>query len=463
MKQTKDAITGQKIYECSPPSIKKGMDYSCGSSENAQIIYNLKADNGAYYNSLGIDCPASFESRRFKNLHYHRHYNHETGENEHYVVGINAQNKLAYYRADVSSSIVRIIEGVEFTEDPVYINYNYSGNDYLVINGKSAGFYVFDGDKLTEVQDNPKVTGAAIYDNKLFACSTENLPRVKFMSIGKPDSWTVNFASLLVYNECGMVKGLATMGNSVYVFQEYGISKISKADTDDYSVSKIWQSGESVYENTICVCGDKIYFCTSGGIYEFGGSSVKKICEFLGSALIPSSYARITAFQGKIYFALKLNLPGEKYAYDGNSYENNSLLIYDPDSGDNELYYGINIASMCAVPIVSQLILAFSDQTVGFLSRSGLIGDEPLAGYYRLRENDFGTGNRKTVQKIVLTVTADAKLMLYVDGRKYSYKIKGRDYPQSIRTGRTGVKIGVAVEMTGSGKLTPPTIYYTEN
>ncbi len=283
------------------------------------------------------------------------------------------------------------------------------------------------------------------------------------MSIGKPDSWTVNFASLLVYNECGMVRGLATMGNSIYVFQEYGVSKISKAATDDYSVSKIWQSGETVYENTVCVCGDKIYFCTSGGIYEFGGSSVKKICGFLGSALIPSPYARITAFRGKIYFALKLNLPSEKNEFDIDSEENNALLIYDPTTDARELYYGMNIVSMCAVPFASQLMFAFSDMKVGLFSRTGLTEGEPLVGYYRLNENDFGTKNRKTVRKITLTVTADAKLTLFVDGREYCYKIKGNARPQSIRTGRTGVKIGVAVEMIGKGKLTPPAIYFTEN
>ncbi len=179
MKQTKDAITGQKIYEYDAPSIEKGMDYSCESAEKVRVIYNLQVKDGAYYNWAGVECPQSFAERKFKNLHYHRHYNRETGEDEHYVVGINDRNKLAYYRADQSSSVVRTVEDVEFTEEPVYIDYNYSGNDYLVINGKSAGFYVFDGEKLTEVEDNPKVTGAAIYDNKLFACSTENLPRVK--------------------------------------------------------------------------------------------------------------------------------------------------------------------------------------------------------------------------------------------------------------------------------------------
>lgn len=459
MESYSDKFTGEKVYVYHAPDISLGMDYRA-SALKARVISGLQADGDRLTCKLGGHGTAPYDSMNFKSIHYFRNIDKTTGEERDMIFGVNENGHLAHFSLD-SPATGAIVEAPIFNEAPVFINYNYNGTDFLVINGKSDGFYYFTGNMLYSIGSNPNVTGAAIYDNKLFACSTENYPRVKFMNLSNPDSWSVVFTSLLVYNECGMVRSLATMGSAVYVFHENGISKITKAGDDDYSVSKVWQTGEMIFGDTVKVCGNVIYFCTNAGIYCFDGSKVKRAFETFNGLYLPSPNARIVSADRKIYVALNVDATVFGGENDDFYYSNNALIVYDEECDVAWLYYGIAIESFCLIPKQNKILAALPGFTVEELDDSGVLGGKTIGGYYRLGESKLGTGKRKNIRKIEFVATHGAHVTLMTDGVKSEFDVPASDKKHVLRVGKTALTADVIIKATG-GAIGAVEIHYSE-
>ena len=59
---------------------------------------------------------------------------------------------------------------------------------------------------------------------------------------------------------------------------DFGITKIRTYDnSEEINVTHLFVSGNKIYKDSICVCGDRIIMLTKDGLYEFDGISTKRL------------------------------------------------------------------------------------------------------------------------------------------------------------------------------------------
>ncbi len=119
-------------------------------------------------------------------------------------------------------------------------------------------------------------------------------------------------------SEGGKIVALVPFDEAVYVFYEYGVSRIDMAGrARDFSLKRIGYSGGRIFGDTVGVCsvgGEKIFFLAEDGLYRFDGKSAKRICENL--AIEPLRATQVCAHgvsDGK-YFVQYLDKSGTERA-----------------------------------------------------------------------------------------------------------------------------------------------------
>lgn len=80
----------------------------------------------------------------------------------------------------------------------------------------------------------------------------------------------------------GKIVALVTLKDEVYVFFEYGISKLVPAGSArDFKVRRLGYNGGLIFEDSVGACGEKIFFLTLGGLCVLENDVSKKTCENL--------------------------------------------------------------------------------------------------------------------------------------------------------------------------------------
>ncbi len=94
------------------------------------------------------------------------------------------------------------------------------------------------------------------------------------------DSGRISFPS-----EKGKIVGLLPFEESLFVFYEYGVSRLALAGrAREFTMEKLEYGGGKILQNSIGVCatgGAKIFFLASDGLYAFDGKKARKICKNL--------------------------------------------------------------------------------------------------------------------------------------------------------------------------------------
>lgn len=460
MKSFTDKLTKEKIYEY---RVDDSGDFADAQSEasgkDVKIIVNMRKCGNVFRRGLNVkSAEGNFASINLGYPHCFKCIDKAGAEHD-YVFGLNAENKLAFYDFTSAGTFVGTLSDVTLTKPPILIDYNYDGQNYLLINCGEKGFYVYDNE-FTKLGANPLVTGAVIYDGKLFACSSDNYPRVRYCAMFNPKTWSGSQTSLYVYNECGMVRGLVNLKNYIYVFQDNGISRISKADSENYTVTKICETGEKAYGSTVRCSGDAAWFFTSRGLYRFDGSKLENKSDFLGSAFIGGEQSQIVAFHGKTYVATRLVFPSDVYSEQDEDYAgNNALIVFGEDKA--EVYCGYKIKSFCPLYEQDKLILAMDDGSMRILSENDFSVDQGDKAVYELNESDFGYTGNKCVKAVDIMHEGAVTVELCADGKKYLRSFDTGNSARRILFNAPGRKFSLRIISDGKA-LSSPVIYYSE-
>ena len=460
MKKYTDVYTGEKITEYRCDDDGSFFDGTHAKTDrDFKTILNLQSDGEKLVRKIGVKPAEGWLAS--VNLFYPHcfRYTDDDGKRHEYVFGVNEQKRLAFYEFLENSTVIGTLPDKEFTQPPVYIDYNYEGRDYLLINGGDSGFFVF-GKSFTEVSDNPHITGAVVFDGKLFACSTDNNPRVRYSSMINPTNWSGLQSSIYVYNDCGAVIGLALLGSSLYVFQERGMSRISKADSENYSVTKVFEWGERAYAGTAKVSGDCVWYFTSQGLYRFDGKNNKRMSDCFGDAFVGGEQSRIANYHGKTLIATRLNFPSDVYSEsDADFSGNNALIVFDGDKPS--VLGGVKVASFCRTYEKDVQGLAMYDGSIEFFCDDGGFDQTQFVGLAELNTTDFGTNSYKNVKAVEFSHEGAVVVELFADGKRTAYEFpEGKrfrrvDFRRSCR--RFGLRI-----LSFGGSISFPVIYYAE-
>lgn len=308
--------------------------------------------------------------------------------------------------------------GVTFTSSPVAINYRLDSEDVIIFCSPTDNMVVWDGVGEPEVViDAPKITSMCLHSERLFATTSGSSDEVWFSDDLDPTNWSVSLLDagfIQLADERGGANKVISYNGYVYIFRDRGISRLSASGAqEDFYLSHLFVSSGEIYDKTVALCGDRIIFVASDGVYCFNGTDTIKILEDMGEIINPSSDSVAEFYNGKYYLACHIDFDDEVYS--DSDIQNNALFEYDIASGEYMIYRGLCVQSMTTIEDCGKhkLILLNNGSDI-FLSKSNQQSD-CFAGF-TLAPYDFGEpAKSKVVRKVkaYLSGKGKAKVILY--------------------------------------------------
>lgn len=237
------------------------------------------------------------------------------------------------------------------------------------------------------------------------------------------------FIKLLVFNDY------------VYLFREHGITKISiYTSKNDFSFTHLYTSTSKIFENSICVCGNKVLFLTRDGLYSFNGSSVSKICQEYDEYFrnCDNTNCSCACLDGKYYLSTKCNFSDDIVGCEANStYTNNALFEIDLNDFKLNLLRGVDIKKILAIdtPYFSKLCAIFNDKdkSVGELCFCGKDFSLNTKKVWKSANTDLGyLGKDKKIKEIIIKTKYPCSVEISSNEETKTYNFEGKDFEQRL-------------------------------
>lgn len=397
--------------------------------------YNFKFNNGALTTGLGINTlyfPASytpgdktmrkveFDGYEFKACWLYRKegVNPIIGQPDVYYENFLIVQSVEgnFYFIDICSTINYImqIRGINLSEVPEVLNYNLNGVDSVLICSPS-GMWTWNSKELfaTKVENAPKIKNMCLHYERIFATVEDDRNQIWFSDDLNPTNWNVSLseAGFIKFNdERGIVNKVLSFNDYVYVFREYGISRITAyASQEDFSVTQLFVSSGKIYGKSVCVCGDRILMLTQNGIYAFDGYSTTKLNLNIDTMLLDAQNQFVCSAycNGKYYLACNLNFNDDKKILcENGNYYNNVLLELDLETNTLNILRGVDIRHLSAITDdkLSKVIACYVENgkfIYGEIGNFGLLYENKLPKCWKSPFSDFGYPEKQKVVKNV--------------------------------------------------------------
>ena len=280
----------------------------------------------------------------------------------------------------------------------------------------------------------PIITSMCMNQNVLFCTISDPAFKIWYAtdldveSIGNISS-TSGFISL--EDDLGYARKIVTFDEDVFVFRDYGISKITFL-RGEASVGQIYYSNTKIFTNTVSVCGNNILFMTKDGLYSFNGINVKKTTvELLSELAIDNSGAIAQSLGEKYYLALKINFNDNKEILCESNCVNNALIIFDTCDFTYEVIRGVDIKSMLPVKteVFEKMLFIFNNgpkDKIAQLEEKSKIMEDNLPKFWA-SERLIDSINTKLLTKLTINADTNIKISLLCDGKEivFTTYIKG--------------------------------------
>lgn len=367
-----------------------------------------------------------------------RKYNHKTNKNDDKLIFINEKLQSYYININKTNTAFNRVYSLAFTSLPVAVNYRLDGEDVIIFSSPTDNMVVWDGENTAyTVLDAPKISSMALHYERLFATVNGEKNSVWFSDDLDPTNWSVSLDEagfIQMIDERGEALKVVSFNDYLYVFRKQGISRITAyASQENFQVSHLFVSSSLIYENTVCVCGNRILFLAADGLYRFDGYDTVKILSFLDDRFSASGNEKACAcfYNGKYYLSCKFDFEDEN-----SPLSNNCLLEIDVDKLSLSIIRAGNITFLSS--IVSDnfkgvlACMPQSENTLAMLDNTGTLFGKPLDKFWRSPFTDLGLpSQRKVIRKLSLTTKDDIKLNIVSDKDCVTVTFVGSISPQT--------------------------------
>ncbi len=440
-----------------------------------KIAYNLVSLNGALKSGYGfsqLKMPSSetdlnnesvvnFKGNQIKAIWKLKWYDQNIDTNKYYLFYYNDEGYICYDNM-FGQRLASFVIPNTFTQTPFAAYYRKGTQDALLLSGEGDSLMVLTGGSTEENENAPQIISCCVYGGKLFAITAE----ARATLIYTEELEIVNFSDektkdLDFGDERGDLQKLISFNDYLYIFRDYGITKLSiYGSNEDFAVNHLYHSDSYIYPNTIVLNGDDVYFFTTNGLKKFNGTSVSDIeidyVKWIKGINQKNSCASI--YDGKYYLACKANIDDKKVGCENNSegYVNNILLVYDLSSGHADIIRGVDICNLLTLnnPFKTKLLANFNDAEnygkVGEIKQDGKIFEENLDKYWQSVKTDFGIyGKKKTIRSIVIKSLYDCEVTISCERGEKILSVKGDEKIQTIRVNLTGNEFDFSISSVG--------------
>lgn len=334
--------------------------------------------------------------------------------------------------------------------DATAVNYNYDGNDVLLLSSASCQLAVLNDTTLKAVPDAPRLSSLAVHYERVYGTQNEYENKVWFSDDFNPENWTVasNAAGYVSFaDECGDALAVVSFLNYLYIFREHGIFRLTAyGDQQEFSLKKLFTGTGRIYKNTIALCGDRIMFLTDDGVMTFDGYDVRPAIKELPE--LASAYRCMGAYHDGCYFLLCTTAVRPELSVDDTPGCNNTVLRYSIKDGATDMLTAGYFFTMraCRTHTACDLLLALTNPPggkLGMLSKRGEFFGTPLKKLYRTPCNDLNVNKFKIIRSVNVTTMSDLELTVITDDRKKTYTVKGSSLPQTVFVDRGGKNVGL--------------------
>ena len=478
-KTTKQTLTYNKLNI----NLNTDDDGSILTENQTTVCYNFNSSSGILETGYGFstialpvyDGATTNRTIRInqdcdiKKLWHFKFYDNNSDSRQHKVMWFNGNGYLGTLNIfNYDSNTYEFNSLSAFTEQPVGVNYRYDDTDFMLFSYES-GMYSLSQNVFAHY--NPDcaqfVQMCVVYDN-LFAILEGDRNSLFYSSNLNPTTWQSTETKIDLTGDRGSLCSLVNFNDYLYIFREYGITKVSKySSSGDFSVSDLYQTSSKIFGETVIKCGDTIVFLSKNGLYSFNGTSTKKYNLNINNMfeVIDNNKAVACFNKGKYFVACRLdfndtNLVGcESYI---NGFTNNALLSLDLETNELVITRGLDINSILSLNegSLSTVIASFYGEyskTFGMLDNSGKNFGTALSSQWSSTLSNLDCPEKlKLVKQVVIKSYTDCVLTIKTDLEEKSFNINGSTKIQKKKVLVKGYEIQTQITSSGTARVFPP-------
>ncbi len=335
------------------------------------------------------------------------------------------------------------------------VNYNYNGDDMLLLSSGEDGLYAITGDMPLVCSEAPHFTSIAVYNERVYGSINGNFRQVWFSADFNPSNWRVSEdeAGYISFNdECGDVIKVVSFLNFLYIFREFGIFRLTAyGPQSEFMLKKVFVDTGKIVAGSIEVCGDRIIFYAEKGLYSFDGYDITPIAKQLAG--VNRTDAMSGAYLDGIYYlACNIHDTGGK---------NDSVVAVNLPENTISYLCGTDVAQMRTVRASAgadvYCVFRESDRhRMGVMAKSGSIMGGATLKRYVSPYNTLSTPAHKVIRRVNLLTRHPLTLKVKLDGKVYSYKLGGSEKLQSVAVERSGRRVGFELESDSADAYVAP-------
>ena len=453
------------------PDFSSGVDFFSDESvttvTRAKDCYNFSFADGALKEGFGLTAYDRFSDILLASVWLYKRFDAESGAADDRLIAAAKDGKLYVCSASGEDQAVRLGD-ITLTSVPSFVNYRLYGTDVVLICSATDGMFVYDGVNLPYHVDNaPNITSMVLHYERLFVTVDGEKNAVWFSDDLDPTNWDASLAGggfIQMVDERGALNKVISYLNYVYVFRDYGISRITAYGAQtDFSVSNLFVSSGRIFPGSVALCGDAVVFLADDGLYMFDGVSTKKMLKGLDAIIESGENSCAFYADGKYYLAFRRVTDADTVGCEAGEYVNNALLVLDLNGGDYSLSRGVDIACFCR-PDSGRTIAVTGDGKAGRVEKCGALFGVPLLKKWRVPKTDLGDVRKKFVREICLASEGDVRIVLRSDTREKSVEFGGGAEVQKKRVTFPGRRIGFdIISEEASACVSRPSLIITKS
>lgn len=347
---------------------------------------------------------------------------------------------------------------MQFSEEPEQLNYKLNGEDFNICVSTSDAMQIWDGaNNPYTYTTGPDIRSFCALNGKFYATFGGDRNVIRYTSNEDLTTWYVALEGddkeIVLKDNLGRINKVVSHLNYVYAFRDFGITKISRS-ANSVNTSNLFCTGNVIYDKTIAICGNEIYFLSRDGIYNFDGSNVKKLDLRIDGLLdgLDNKNAVACFHNGYYYVALKMNFKDDKVlGCESGEFKNNTLLKISTSGECAQIVRGVDICSLSSIQFdrIEKVVVCFNsvyNQSIAQITNDGLLFGNPMERKWVSPLSDLGYSETiKCVKDLCLDCESECSVKIFSESEEKTINVNPQNKVMKYRVNIKGKKIGVEI------------------
>lgn len=405
-----------------------------------------------YAPSGGTEYDTTLDNQLIRNIFLYRYRKDGVTDDR---LMVHLDNGKLIYSSIAKKDGWHLIDSLLMRGDLSGVNYNYNGEDLLLLTSGDDGLYAITGDTPLVCGQAPHFTSLAVYNERVYGSINGNHRQVWFSADFNPSNWRVSEdeAGYISFNdECGDVIKVVSFLNFLYIFREYGIFRLTAyGEQSEFLLKKVFVDTGKIVAGSIEVCGDKIIFYAEDGLYSFDGYDITPIVRQL-AGVKRTDEMRGAYLDGIYYLACNMCDTGGK---------NDSVVCVNLFENTISYLSDVDIKEMRTIRASAgqdvYCVFRESDRhRLGVMSKSGSIMGTDTVKRYVSPYGTLSSPAYKTVRNVSVLTEGPLTLRVTLDGKSYDYALKGNEKLQTVPVEKAGRRIRFELMTKSKDALVAP-------